>query len=299
MNILHLDSGREMRGGQRQLLLLLRGLDQHGVSGKLLARGALAASTGAQALSVAAVRREAHRADLIHAHDARSHTLAAVVAPRTPLIVSRRVAFPVRRGPLSRWKYTRADCFLAVSHYVARMLCEAGVAAERIRVVHDGVDMTTAAPLDPPPADRPIRAGILEIDDALKLGDLAREGCRSAGVEIFADRSLDAVLRNSGFLLYLTAEEGLGSALLAAAAAGRPAVASGVGGVSEVVAHEQTGLLVANEVAAVAAAARRFADDRRFLQACAVQAFERAANEFRSDIMVTRTLEAYRELLQS
>ena len=144
-----------------------------------------------------------------------------------------------------------------------------------------------------------VTAGILAIDDPLKLGDLALEGCRQAGVASIADGCLERLLDNSDFLLYLTAEEGLGSALIAAAAHGRPAVASRVGGVPEVVEHERTGLLVENDDAEIAAALKRLAEDRELLRACAAAAFERAGARFSSDIMVTRTLEAYHELLHS
>jgi glycosyltransferase involved in cell wall biosynthesis len=62
-------------------------------------------------------------------------------------------------------------------------------------------------------------------------------GAREDMVELLAD--LDAVLLTSR-------SEGLPVALIEAAAAGRPVVASGVGGVDEVVAHERTGFLGSN-----------------------------------------------------
>src|SRR5271165_3450859 len=106
MRILHLDSGREMRGGQWQVLYLLEGLDAECT---LLAReGAplfcAARERGWRVEPLGAVRVAAlsRHHDLIHAHDARSHTLAALV-PGARLIVSRRVAFPIQ----SRWKYAR------------------------------------------------------------------------------------------------------------------------------------------------------------------------------------------------
>src|SRR5215469_14267197 len=106
MRVLHLDAGREMRGGQWQVLRLMEGLAAAGVDSTLLAR------RGAPLYQTARARgwrvepwgftralRQAGSCDLVHAHDARSHSLA--LFGRAPLVVARRVAFPLR----SRWKY--------------------------------------------------------------------------------------------------------------------------------------------------------------------------------------------------
>ena len=88
-------------------------------------------------------RRAARRADLVHVHDARAHTMAAL-AGVAPLVVSRRVAFPVKSGFLSGRKYARATLYLAVSNYVAARLLDAGVPGDKIRVVYDGVPISGA-----------------------------------------------------------------------------------------------------------------------------------------------------------
>ena len=78
MRILHLDTGRSMRGGQFQALLLIEGLREHGHDQSLLARAPLLDRYPGRSIGVAVLRREAAKADLMHAHDARAHTLAAV-----------------------------------------------------------------------------------------------------------------------------------------------------------------------------------------------------------------------------
>ncbi len=85
MRILHLDSGREMRGGQWQVLRLLRGLAVEGVEPALLAReGAPLFQAARQEgwrvapFGLLALARMAGRFDLVHAHDARAHTAAAI-----------------------------------------------------------------------------------------------------------------------------------------------------------------------------------------------------------------------------
>src|SRR4029077_11595983 len=95
----------------------------------------------AEPLTPSAVRRLSRQADLTHAHDARSHTIAALLSA-APLIVSRRVSFPIRGG-LSRWKYARPRHFIAVSNYVKNVLIQAGVGSECISVVYDGVPLLT------------------------------------------------------------------------------------------------------------------------------------------------------------
>ena len=73
----------------------------------------------------------ARRNDLMHAHDARSHTLGAFLR-RIPLVVSRRVAFPVG----SRWKYGRARRYLAVSEFLDSHKGSRWVHADMRRIVH-------------------------------------------------------------------------------------------------------------------------------------------------------------------
>src|SRR5436190_11668553 len=130
MNILHIDLGKEMRGGQYQVLLLMRALERRGHKQLLLARrGSPLLKAGAEPLGT----RLPSGFDLIHAHDAAAHTRA--LTSRLPLVVSRRVAFPVKGGMLSRWKYRRASHFIAVSQFVAGELRRAGVPEKKITVI--------------------------------------------------------------------------------------------------------------------------------------------------------------------
>jgi glycosyltransferase involved in cell wall biosynthesis len=86
------------------------------------------------------------RADVVHAHAAHAVAVAALAAAGTPvpLLVTRRVALPLRRNLLSRWKYARPARFIAVSRRVRSVLQADGVAAERISVVHSGVEVGQA-----------------------------------------------------------------------------------------------------------------------------------------------------------
>ena len=297
MRILHVDTGRSLRGGQRQLLMLLQGLKQRGHEQTLLARGALLDEwEGAEVADFVNLRRAARTADLIHAHDARSHTLAAVLCPRKPLVVARRVAFPVRAGFLSRWKYSRADRFIAVSQFVKSQLMKAGIPSSRITVVYDG----TPAPPEwarPRSAADPPLVVAPATDDPLKATELLRACCDKAGVNLCLSKDLPVDLREADLFVYLSENEGLGSAILLAMAYGVPVVASPIGGIPEIVEHGATGLLADNSLEDVTPEIRRLLDDRDLASACSQRAYQQVRERFSDDIMVRQTEDAYRAVL--
>jgi hypothetical protein len=290
MRILHLDAGREMRGGQWQVLRLIEGLAAAGVESTLLAR--------ANAPLFAAVRKGgwrveplgltravllARRHDLIHAHDARSHTLGAIVRG-APLVVSRRVTFPVG----SRWKYGRARQYLAVSECVKRVLVEGGVPEEKISVVYDGVPV-----LEPQPGAIILAPG--NAGDPRKGAPLAAEAARLAGVELAVANDLERDLRGAAIFVYVTHSEGLGSGVLMAMSAGVPVVASNVGGLAEVIRHRENGLLVDNVATEIAAAIRELRNDTELARRLGAAGRRSVIEHFTVDHMVRRTIEVYRK----
>lgn len=299
MRVLQLDTGRQMRGGQFQALLLLRGLESEGLAAPLLApRGSpLAAEAARQGgrvepLTPGRLLANLRRVDLVHAHDARSHTLAALL-PGPPLVVSRRVAFPVGTGWASRWKYARAAHYIAVSRYVAERLAEAGVPAAKVSVVYDGVQAPRAA------AARSAGGAVVALDtaDPMKGGALAREAAALAGVDVRFSNDLSRDLPEAAAFLYLTHAEGFGSAALLAMAHGVPVIASRVGGLAEVIEDGRTGLLVANSAAEAAAALRRLLEDRDLAGRLGCAGRERAASLFTAENMVRQTIAVYRKVL--
>jgi hypothetical protein len=292
MRILHLDAGREMRGGQWQVLRLMEGLAAAGVEMSLLAyagsplfEAARQRSWNVRPLGLARVFAEARRHDLVHAHDARSHTLAAL-AGGAPLVVARRVAFPIR----SRWKYARSRRYLAVSEFVRSVLLVGGVSAEKIVVVPDGVPLLEPASGNAVLA--PANAG-----DPQKGAALAAEAARLAGVPLRFTNELERDLAGAGVFLYLTHSEGLGSAALLAMSAAVPVVASDIGGLREVIRHRENGLLVENTIEAVAAALRELTANRELARRLGQAARQTVQERFTIDIMVRKTMAAYHEVL--
>ena len=292
MTILHLDSGREMRGGQWQALRLMDGLRQEGIAGTMLCpRGsrlsakARALGLDVHALSLWSVYRLSRQADLVHAHDAHAHTLAVALAG-APLVVSRRVAFPIQ----SRWKYRHAARYAAVSQFVKSVMTDGGVPEDKIEVIYDGV-----------PLGEPVPAGDAVVApasaDPLKGAQLALEATRRAGVDLLLSRDLESDLSGAALFLYLTRTEGLGSAILMAMAAGVPVIASRVGGIPEIVRHGENGWLSDNDLEPIAAAIRTLLSDRTLAQRLGASGRQTVAEKFTIGQMIQNTIRLYRQVL--
>lgn len=330
MRILHVDTGRQMRGGQWQLLLLAQALRRRGHEQEILASAGCPLLERARRAGLAARplrwRWRLPKADVVHAHDARGHTLAALKGGK-PLVVSRRVAFPIGRGWLSRWKYARADHYIAVSRCVARELALAGAPAEKITVVYDGVPLPDSARAVDLRAD--FRHGLdLRADDfvagaitALQekpITPLLEAAGRQPRLRVLIASSdtrtalsgeypdnvrflqpesdISPLLFSLDVFVHLSESEGLGSAALLAMAHGIPVIASNVGGLPEIVRPGETGWLVRNTAeevgtaleAAFADPVRRMEMGRRGRQFVEAQATD--------DIMAARTETVYREV---
>ena len=190
--LVHVASGREWRGGQRQVLLLAHALGQSAEFEQILvtsgdselARRATAAgvrvcgprwSAALDPRAFWATWRAAQpggRGTILHAHDPHALVLAGLVAAMTGarLVVTRRVIFHLRRGGF--WR--RADRVVAISEAVRRVLVADGISDERISVVPSGVDLEGLRSTGPRgiratlglPADTPI---------AVSVGALTRE----------------------------------------------------------------------------------------------------------------------------
>ena len=169
-----------------------------------------------------------------------------------PLVVSRRVAFPMERGLLADVKYGSARLYLAVSKYAAERLHERGMPWSRIRVVYDGVPIPARA--------TSATGGVVALAKNGPRAVLA--AAASAGVPVHFVSDLWQDLSTASVFVYLSDMEGLGSAALAAMAAGVPVIASRVGGLPEIVEHERTGILMADD-RELPQALRRLLDDPR------------------------------------
>jgi glycosyltransferase involved in cell wall biosynthesis len=154
------DLEHEWRGGQNQFFLLLKGLYERGHAAELLT--AMGSALGHRALKAgfcvhntsrdqlrlpaAAMMRKLiseGRFDLVHANE--SHALTATWLSRAhrhvPLLISRRVGYPIGRNYFSRTRFSAATRIIANSHWVAEQAIASGAPPEKLAVIYEGVDV--------------------------------------------------------------------------------------------------------------------------------------------------------------
>jgi glycosyltransferase involved in cell wall biosynthesis len=240
-------------------------------------RGIEVRQVGGSLWSVAAAT---HGAALVHVHEGRSVYAAYLrwLLARTPYVITRRVDNPIGEHWAAHQTYRHAACVAAVAPQVGQIVKNYDPSIA-VRVIHSGSSGLT---VDPAVVER-IRAQfegrllvghVGALDNSQKgqeyLIAVARELESSCPDVVFmlvgggADeamlKGLAAGLRNvvfTGFVDnvgdYLAAfdifalpsnREGIGSILLDAMERALPIVASGVGGVPEIVHHEHNGLLI-------------------------------------------------------
>lgn len=285
-----------MRGGQWQALHLMAGLAERGHKVRLLApagspllQAAADQKLDSRVLNVMAVIAARGAFDLIHAHDARAHTLAIMTG--IPVVVSRRVAFPVQRTLLSRWKYRRASHYIAVSECVRRTLMEAGIDPIKITVVYDGVPVPPTVSAGPR-----TRVVALDSDDPLKGKKIVERAAALAGIKVHFSKNLLEDFPQAALFVYITDLEGLGSAALVAMANGVPVLASRIGGLPEIIEDGVTGFLTSNEPEQIAHAIKRLLADPPFASSLAAHARARVEEGFSVRRMIEETVRVYQKV---
>jgi L-malate glycosyltransferase len=160
MRVLYVDLEREWRGGQSQAWLTLRGLRERGQEVELLAAqdSPLAERSREAGISVHQAPRLGLRGwaagalrqliaegrfDLVHLNEPHALTAAwlAGAHKRLPLLLSRRIGFPLQKNAVSQARYRAVERFVANSQDVAQSLIDSGIAAERISIVNEGVEI--------------------------------------------------------------------------------------------------------------------------------------------------------------
>jgi glycosyltransferase involved in cell wall biosynthesis len=266
------------------------------------------------------------KADVVHAHDARSHSIARIALlgkRKTRLVVTRRVAFAPRQV---RLKYRHGiDAFIAISSAVKAAMVKAGVPSRLIEVVYSGVPtpqakrprnwrrergwppgsvvcgivgaMTSEKGLDLVSGiARKLPGEVFRRTRLVLLGGKGKTGSTVAGVEGvdagFIEEIHDA-MAGLDVLWHPARSEGLGTSVIDAMALGVPAVAFAVGGLPEVIEDGKSGLLVPpGDTAAFARAASAVIMDDGLRSFLAEGARVRA-REFDSKKMIERTAEVY------
>ena len=162
MRVLLANSEALMRGGEFQTAALARALMRSGWDVMLAARAGSALSRaasgsipceefgfeGVPVITPFAVARlvSRWRADLLHAQTSSAHThlwlARGLLRGAPPLVVSRRVAFPIGKDLFSLLKYrTGVAHYIPISRAAAGSLLARGVNASRMTIIPSGVDI--------------------------------------------------------------------------------------------------------------------------------------------------------------
>ncbi len=160
MRVFYADLEREWRGGQSQALLTLRGLGERGHEVELLAahdsplaNRVLEAGITVHQVPRFGLRLWAARAmrslmargrfEVVHLNEPHALTAAwlAGTHKRLPLLLSRRIGFPLQKNAVSQARYRAVERFVANSKDVARSLVDSGIAGQRISIVNEGVEI--------------------------------------------------------------------------------------------------------------------------------------------------------------
>jgi len=282
-----------------------------GVAGNLRRRPYLALALPLMLAGFArAARRAAARADLVHAHWLPSGVVA--MTTRKPFVVqvwgtdvelARRVPSPARRV------LRRARLVIAPSTALAEEARRLG--ADDVRVIPSGVDLPAAVgeEADPPEvlyagrlsAEKGVRE-LVAAADGLPLvvaGDGPLRDEVPGALGFVPHDELERLYARAAVVACPSRREGFGVVCAEAMAYGRPVVAGDVGGLRDLVRHEETGLLVPpGDVGALRAALQRLLADpdlrRRFGEAGRA----RIAEHFTWQQFGDETLRAYEDALK-
>lgn len=171
MNVLHIGNEQTWRGGENQALLLIKGLKTHfGVNNfvaypqnspglkNLSAVAEPLALPSRSALDMRSIWKlvrfcQKNRIDLIDAQSSGGHSLGLWVkkfCPGVKLIVHRRVDNPIQNSFISHRKYRhqKVNHYIAVSECIRRILLATGVEDNKVKVIHDAIDVGPYEHLD-------------------------------------------------------------------------------------------------------------------------------------------------------
>jgi glycosyltransferase involved in cell wall biosynthesis len=281
------------------------------------------------------IRQE--RYDIVHLHTKRAHALSLWLPRgkhRPKYIVTRRMDYPEPNNCYTRYLYNRrVDGVVAISRSVLDCLSEAGVNRRSIRLIYSGIDPMPFTGLlsdDHRANDSTIVAmlAVLEerkghrflLDAARVLKNRGRKiryvfagdgshktqlqrlvqtlGLREEVSFVGFVADVPKFLSSIDVLVLPSLYEGLGVAALEGMAAGKPVVATRVGGLAESIVDGETGFLVpAEDGAALADAIDRLVADPSMARAMGCKGAARVLKNFTIEQMASQNEAYYYALL--
>jgi glycosyltransferase involved in cell wall biosynthesis len=256
-----------------------------------------------------ALRRAARDADLVHVHWL--HNAVAALLARKPYVVTLHgtdMALAARAPWLARPLLRRARAVIAVSRALAEDAKRLG--ARNVHVIPNGIDLPAAVrePAEPPHvlfAARLAREkGVEELvaaTDGIPLvvaGDGPLRRLVPGALGFVSPAELARLYDEAAVVVCPSRREGFGVVCAEAMAHARPVVASAVGGLVDLVRHEETGLLVPpRDPRALRAALERLLGDRDLRERLGAAGRARVARACAWDEVTARTLAVYRQAL--
>ncbi len=230
MKVLHVETGRHLYGGARQVLWLLEGLAREGIVNVLAcARGGALAAAASQFAEVVELRWrgeadllagarlvrlvKACSPDLLHAHGRRGadwYTAWAAMRTGVPAVVTRRVDNP-EPGVATRWRVRRYARMVAISRAVARqVVADSGLAPGLCTVIPSAVDTARFSP-DASANHRARVIDALGLDCDARLVGMVAQFIPRKGHDVLFD-ALPAILERHPDTVILLFGQGAGEA---------------------------------------------------------------------------------------
>ena len=256
-----------------------------------------------------AARRASRDADLVHAHWLPAGAVALTTGkPFVVQLWGTDVELARRATPLARRVLRRARLVICASNALADSARELG--AREVRVIPSGVDVPeeVAEEAEPPEVLFAGRLspekGILELVEAANgmtlvvAGDGPLRDRVPGALGFVPHHALGPLYERAAVVAVPSHREGFGVVCAEAMAYGRPVVAGAVGGLLDLVADGETGLLVPpRDVPALREALERLIGDRELRRRMGEAARERVRSRFAWPAVTDATLAAYEEAL--
>ena len=161
--ILHISTPKSWRGGEQQIAYLYEELNLRGVKQYLLCPKDSEMSKKGKSLGWNIIERRKTMAidpffarkvslvckqkkiDIVHAHDSHAHSFAVISASffgnKTPIIVSRRVDFPISRSSIKKYNHKSIKRIICVSDAIKRLIEPDIINKTILKTIHSGIDL--------------------------------------------------------------------------------------------------------------------------------------------------------------
>ena len=273
--------------------------------------------------------------DLIHGHDSHAHTLLwmayRVGGLRIKSIITRRLFSPIKARSIRKYNFAKIEKIICISAAVKKAMSPSITDQSRLTIVHSAID--TSAPKAEKKKDQEknefvvgyVAAFTKEKDHQTfiavaknlidRQSDVSYKFClvgsgplldsmkdRSQGLKDHIDftgfiKDVESAYFDEDLLLHTSKSEALGTSILDAMKYGLPIVATEIGGIPEIIEHNQNGFLCqTGDFKDMADKVHRIATEKDLRQKFIENGFLKLV-DFDKSAMIHKTIEIYNEIL--